>query len=80
LAKRFANVIYETARWANAHHDETATMLASFSRVDVQTIRASTRAPYSTELSAALIQPQLDLAYRFHAIDGPVNANDLIAK
>jgi NitT/TauT family transport system substrate-binding protein len=79
-ARRFASVIYQTARWANTHHDETAIMLANFSRVDVQTIRSSTRAPYSTELSSALIQPQLDLAQRFHAIDGPLNANDLIAK
>ncbi len=80
LAKRFAAVIYETARWANTHHDQTASMLASFARVDVQTIRAATRAPYSTQLEPALVQPQLDWAYKFHDINGPINANDIIAK
>ncbi|HXP94742.1 MAG TPA: ABC transporter substrate-binding protein [Candidatus Binatia bacterium] len=79
-AKRFASVIYETARWANAHHDQTAPMLATFARLDVQTIRAATRAPYSTSLAPALIQPQLDWAYKIRAIDGPLNANDIIAK
>jgi NitT/TauT family transport system substrate-binding protein len=80
LAKRFAAVIYETARWANAHRDQTAPMLAEYARIDVQTIRSMTRAPYASRLEPALIQPQLDLAYKFNLIAKPINATDLIAR
>ncbi|HXF35227.1 MAG TPA: ABC transporter substrate-binding protein [Candidatus Acidoferrales bacterium] len=80
LANRFVKVIYETARWANAHRDLTAPMLASYAKLDVQTIRSMTRSPYSTSLDPSLIQPQLDLTYKFHIIDRPITASSLIAK
>lgn len=80
LAKRFAKVIYDTARWANAHRDLTAPMLAGYAKMNLQTIRSMTRAPYSTGLDPALIQPQLDLTYKLHLIDRPISASTLIVK
>jgi NitT/TauT family transport system substrate-binding protein len=80
LARRFVQVIYETARWANTHHDQTAVLLARFSKIDVQTILAMKRAPFATSLDPALLQPSLDLAFRYHAIDRALNASALITK
>lgn len=80
VAKRFINVIYQTARWANAHHDRTAPMLARFSKIDAQTIASMRRAPFATTLDPSMIQSQLNLAYRYHIVDRPMSAIDLIAK
>jgi NitT/TauT family transport system substrate-binding protein len=79
-AKRFVDVIYETARWANAHRDQTAQMLSTNAKIDLQTIRSMTRSPYSLKLEPSLVQPQLDLVYKFHLIESPINASELIAR
>jgi hypothetical protein len=55
-------------------------MLASYAKLDVQTIRSMTRSSYSTSLDPSLIQPQLDLTYKFHIVDRPIAASSLIAK
>jgi len=80
LAKRFADVMYETARWANAHHERTAAMLGRFSNIDSQTIASMARASFATALDPSVIQNQLNLAYRYHIISRPTTAIDLIAK
>ncbi|HXP92473.1 MAG TPA: ABC transporter substrate-binding protein [Candidatus Binatia bacterium] len=80
IAKRFVKVIYETARWANAHHEQTAKLLSQTSKVDVQTILSMTRTPYPTILDPALVQPPLDMAFKYHAIDHALNASNLIVK
>jgi len=80
LAKRFADVIYQAGRWGNTHHEQSALLLAKYSKIDVQTIRSMTRAPYAQSLDVSLIQPQLNLAYRYHTIDRPIDASALIAR
>lgn len=80
LAKKFSQVIYATGRWANEHRDTTAQLLSTFAKVDLQTVRLMARSSYSTALTPSLIQPQLDDAYKFGAIDRPISAAQLIAK
>jgi NitT/TauT family transport system substrate-binding protein len=80
LAKRFVRVIYETGRWANAHRALTAAILAKTSGISVGTIRSMTRSAYSDSLDSSLIQPQLDLAFKYHAIDRQLFARDLVVK
>ncbi len=80
VAKRFVNVIYETARWANTHHEQTAKLLSQISGIDLQTILAMTRTQYPYSLDPSLIQPQLDLAFKYHASDRALNASSLIVK
>jgi len=80
VAKRFVKVIYETARWANTHHEQSAELLSQFSRIDLQTIRWMARTPFATSLDPLLIQPQLDLAFKYHVIDRALSASNLIVK
>lgn len=80
IAKRFVKVIYETARWANANHAESAKLLSQVSGIDLQTILAMSRTPFATSLDPSLVQPQLDLALKYHASDRALNANNLIVK
>jgi hypothetical protein len=55
-------------------------VLATYSRIDIKTIRSMTRSEYSISLDPSLIQPQLDLAFKYHAIDRALSAADIIVK
>jgi NitT/TauT family transport system substrate-binding protein len=78
--RRFAAVISATARWANLHPDRSAPMLARLTKIGPQTIRTMTRSRFETALEPSLIQTQLNLAYRYHILDQPMTAVNLIAR
>jgi NitT/TauT family transport system substrate-binding protein len=78
--RRFTSAIYETARWANAHHDETAAILAKYAKMEPAVIKRMTRASYATALDPGDLQPPLDAAYKYKIIDTPVRAADVIAR
>jgi NitT/TauT family transport system substrate-binding protein len=78
LVKRFAAAIYLAAKWANAHQDQSALILAKYAKSDPKMIAGMIRAPQSTDLTAAHVQPPLDTAYAFAQLDKPVTASDLI--
>ena len=63
--KRFAAVIYETARWANTHHTETAAVLAKYAKVDPDTVNTMIRTQYAESLRMTDLQPTLDAAVKF---------------
>lgn len=79
-AKRLVQVIYDTARWANAHQDLSAPILAKYSKLDLDRVRAMTRAVYATSLDPKMVQPVLDNAAKFKSLDRPFKAADLIAR
>jgi NitT/TauT family transport system substrate-binding protein len=80
LAKRLVQAIYDTARWANAHHDESATILAKYAKIDVERIRQMNRCTYATDLQANMVQPVLDVAFKYQALKTATSASTLIAK
>jgi NitT/TauT family transport system substrate-binding protein len=80
LVKKFASAIYAAGRWANAHHDESAVILAKYSKMNDDVIRAMMRAPYAESLRLADIQPQLDIALKYGLLPRAVSAADLIAR
>jgi NitT/TauT family transport system substrate-binding protein len=79
-ARRLVAVIYETARWANAHQDDTAAIIAKYTKFTVEDIEKETRVPYATTLDPALMTPILQDAYRYGAIPKPVTAAELITR
>jgi len=78
LAHSLATAFYEAGKWANAHHAESALIEAKVTTVDLNTVRTMQRNPLSTSLTAAYIQPLLDMAARYKVIERPVNATDLM--
>lgn len=76
--RRFVQAIYATARWANVHHPETAAILTKYSHVSLDVTRVMTRAVYSESLDPRLIQPSVDVAYRYKLLDRPVSASEII--
>jgi NitT/TauT family transport system substrate-binding protein len=81
VAKRFTAAIYEAARWANTHHDESAAILAKYAKADPATFRNMRRATYTdSALDPKLIQPILDAGTQTAMLPSPVKAADLVAK
>jgi NitT/TauT family transport system substrate-binding protein len=78
LVRRFAAAIYAAAKWANAHQDQSALILAKYAKSDPKQIAGMIRAPQSTDLTPAHVQPPLDAAYAFAQLDKPLTASDLI--
>jgi len=79
VVKRYVEVIYATAKWANAHHPESAAILSKYSKVSLATTQTMTRAVYSESLDPRLIQPSIDVAFRYKLLDRAVNASEIIA-
>lgn len=80
VAKRFVGAIYDAARWANAHHDDSAAILAKYTKIDVDRIRRMNRSGYATDLRAAMVQPVLDTAFKYKALTTATQASTMIAK
>lgn len=77
--RRFTAAIYGAARWANANHEQSGAILAKYAKLDPRSVRAMARCLYATSLDPARIQPILDAAARYKAIDRPVSAAELIS-
>ncbi|HEY5349550.1 MAG TPA: ABC transporter substrate-binding protein [Candidatus Lustribacter sp.] len=79
LAKRLVRAIYDTARWANAHQEATATILAKAANLDPDHLRAMRRTAYATELDPQMLVPVLTNALRYKTIERTINTADIIA-
>lgn len=77
--KRFASVMSDTARWANANHDQSAEILAKYTHIDLAVITKMTRCLYATSLAPEYILPLLTQLYKFHAIAKPLAVADVVA-
>lgn len=78
LVQRFAGAIYAAAKWANAHQDQSALILAKYAKSDPKMIGGMIRAIQATDLTPAHVQPPLDAAYTFGLLNKPMSASDLI--
>jgi NitT/TauT family transport system substrate-binding protein len=79
--RRFRAAIAKAGVWGNAHPDESAAILARYSKMSVETIRTMARAKYDTTgtLDPALIQPVIDAAAKYGSIANSFPAAELIA-
>jgi NitT/TauT family transport system substrate-binding protein len=77
-ARKLVQTVYDIARWANGHHADSAPILAKYTKLDVERIKAMQRTTYATSLDPRLMQPVLDVAVRNKLIERPVAAADLI--
>lgn len=76
---RFARVIRDASIYANAHHAETAQILAAASGVDVDKITRGTRATYFESLDFEKFQILIDFFARVKLLAKPFPAQEIIA-
>ena len=77
IVRRFADVMAETARWANTHQAESGQILAKWTKTQVAPTMP--RVPYGERLNAALVQPIIDVTAKYHALRASIPAKDLLA-
>lgn len=78
MGKRLTQTLYEAGRWANENRDASAAVLAKYAKLDLNRLEGMARATFTTSLDTRLMQPVLDIAANYKALDKPVNAADLI--
>jgi NitT/TauT family transport system substrate-binding protein len=78
--RKFAAVMREAAVWANAHHHESAQILAKYIKQSPEQIEGGARIVYATENDPTLYQPLIDLAAKYGALKAPFPARDIIAR
>jgi NitT/TauT family transport system substrate-binding protein len=78
--KRFASVMYESARWANRHHGESAKILAKYSKLNLDDITTMIRADFAESTRLNEIQSVLDAAAKYNYISRPIAASELMLR
>jgi NitT/TauT family transport system substrate-binding protein len=76
----FVNAIRQGATWANAHHDESNAILVKYLKLDPDLANRMTRDLQGTELTPALMQPNLDVMVRYNALPKTMTVDQLIWK
>jgi len=79
-ARRLVQAIYDTARWANAHRDETFAILVRDGHLDASKVHGMLRSPYATTLTPEMVQPVLDIAFEAKIFDHHIDAAGIITK
>ncbi len=76
LVRKFADVMAQTARWANAHQAESAKILEQYTKSTLGPQVA--RAVYAERLDPKSIQPVIDASARYGALTAPFPAAELL--
>jgi NitT/TauT family transport system substrate-binding protein len=63
--KRWTRVTYDTAAYTNAHHAETAAMMADLTKIPLDVISKMTRVNAATSGDPRLIQAAIDTAFKY---------------
>jgi NitT/TauT family transport system substrate-binding protein len=79
-ARRLVRVVYDTARWANTHQEQSLPILAKYLKLDPERLRGMVRSQFATSLDAAAIQPVIEAGLKYQVIQQPLDVNSIIAK
>jgi NitT/TauT family transport system substrate-binding protein len=77
-ARRALQAIYDTAAWANTHHDETFDILVQNGHLDADKIRGIQRVQFATSLTPDAIAPVVAVATQAKLFPKPVDVSTLI--
>jgi NitT/TauT family transport system substrate-binding protein len=79
-ARKFAAAMGETATWANAHHRESAVILAKYLKESADDINANARYGYGAEPTTQMLQPSVNVAAKYGLIHSAFPAGELFAR
>jgi len=77
-ARRVVQAIYETATWANTHHDDTFDILVRDGHLDAERIRGMQRVQFATSLTPDAIAPVVAVATAAKLFAKPVDVTSVI--
>jgi ABC-type nitrate/sulfonate/bicarbonate transport system substrate-binding protein len=77
--ERFARTIREASAYANAHHAETAPLLAAAAKMDPELVKRFTRESYFESLDVAKFQVCIDFFAAHKILKSSFPAQDMIS-
>ena len=78
-ARAFVVAMRQAGAWANTHHRESAVILSKYAHNTPAEINNYTRVTYGDKLPPELIQPNIDLAFKYGLIKAAFPASDIIS-
>jgi len=78
VVARFTGVLRQAAQLANTHHAETAALLADYFKGDPKVYASMARVEFAAALDPRDIQPLIDAAAKYKAIDHAFPAQEMI--
>jgi NitT/TauT family transport system substrate-binding protein len=78
VVRAFVRALHDAAIYTNAHHAQTAAMMAEFTGVPLDIVSHMTRATDGLTLTADQLQPALDAAVKYGALRRPFPLSDII--
>jgi NitT/TauT family transport system substrate-binding protein len=76
--RAFVRVTLETATYTNAHHAETAPLVAEFSKIPLPVVQKMVRTTMGTVVNAAGVQPLIDIAVKYKLIRRAFPASEIL--
>lgn len=77
-AVRFARVIHDAAAYTNTHFDELVPLIATYAKSTPEIVRQSAKAIVPPSLTAASVQPLIDVSAKFGEIPASFRAAEII--
>jgi NitT/TauT family transport system substrate-binding protein len=74
----FVRVMRQATVYANAHFDDVAPIIASYTKIDIETVRHGLRAKMALDPVPANLQPVIDVAARFGELSAAFPAREII--
>jgi ABC-type nitrate/sulfonate/bicarbonate transport system substrate-binding protein len=78
-ARRFVGAMHETVRWANVHHGDTAKILSPLSGLPLAIFAHMERSAFTDQLTHALLQPSVDVAYRYGVLKAEFDTSEIVS-
>jgi NitT/TauT family transport system substrate-binding protein len=79
VIKKFVAVMLESARWGNANRPQSAQILVGINKMPLEVAGKMLRSYYGEKLSPALLQPVIDAAAKYGAIQSSFPASEIIS-
>jgi NitT/TauT family transport system substrate-binding protein len=76
LAAAYAKAIYQTAKWANSHHAESAVILEEATGIHMAL--SDHRIPFAEKLTPADLQPLIDVCAKYGLLKTAFPANEIV--
>jgi len=76
--KRYVDVMYTTAKWANTHTAQSALIVSKYMKIDPDITRTMNRIEYAETMRLPEMQALLDASYKYGYLPKPVVAADLV--
>jgi NitT/TauT family transport system substrate-binding protein len=77
MAHRLTGVLYDVARWANAHRAESATIESRLTKLPLDVAQTMARNVFATSFDPQLIEPVLNVGARYQLTSRAVHAQEI---